>query len=195
MTSHANGLQDEAENNGNSGAAFFESVLRHGASSTAAVSHNLMKPVEAITRYKEMTRSPAGAAETVLLGHHSLQQHANGAPHNLMKLVQAITRDKAMTQSPSGAAETVLLGDHSLQQVSDLSWQADPLGGSVSSSESSRLYREEVHQLSLRRIVPVRTKDLAEYVRKLDDKTIDARRAQFRQTIGHCQSKLLGVNH
>jgi hypothetical protein len=35
MTSHANGLQDEAENNGNSGAAFFESVLRCGASSTA----------------------------------------------------------------------------------------------------------------------------------------------------------------
>jgi hypothetical protein len=194
MTSNANGLQDEAENNGNSGASFFQSVLRCGASSTAAVPHNLMKPVEAITRCKEMTRSHAGAGETVLLGDHSLQQHANGAPHNLMKRVEAITRDKAMTRSPSGHAETVLLVDHLLQQVSDLSWQADPLGGSVSSSESSRLYREEVHQMSLRRIVPVRTKDLAEYVRKLDDKTIDARRAQLRQTIEHCQSKLLGVN-
>jgi hypothetical protein len=244
MTSNANGLKDEAENNGNSGATFFQSVLRCGAPSTAAVPHNLMKPVKAITRYtemprspagaaesilfgdnflhqhanvlqaeddnngdsgaaffqsaitrdKEMKRSPAGAAETVLLGDHSLQQHANGAPHNLMKRVEAITRDKAMTRSPSGHAETVLVGDHLLQQVSDLSWQADPLGGSVSSSESSRLYREEVHQMSLRRIVPVRTKDLAEYVRKLDDKTIDARRAQLRQTIEHCQSKLLGVN-
>ena len=114
-------FQDEAQNNGNSGAAFFQSVLRCGASSTAAVPHNLMKPVEVITRHKEMTRSPAGAAETVLLGDHSLQQHANGAPHNLMKLVEAMTRDKAMTRSPSGAAETVLLGDHFLQQVSDLS--------------------------------------------------------------------------
>ena len=111
-----------------------------------------------------------------------------------MTPVKAITRDKVMTRSSAGASETVFLGDHFLQQVSDLSWQADPLGGSVSSPESSRLYREEVHQMSLRRIVPVRTKDLAEYVRKLDDKTIDARRAQLRHTIEHCQSKLLGVN-
>ncbi len=44
MTSNVNGLQDEAENNGNSGASFFQSVLRCGASSTAAVPHNLMKP-------------------------------------------------------------------------------------------------------------------------------------------------------
>ena len=55
MTSHANGLQDEAENNGNGGAAFFQSVLRCGESSTEAGPHYLMKPVKAITRHKEMT--------------------------------------------------------------------------------------------------------------------------------------------
>jgi hypothetical protein len=192
MTSHAIGLQDETENNGNSGAVFFQSVLRCGESSTETVPHNLMKPVKAITRHKEMTRSPSGVAETVLFGDYFLRKHTNDSPHSLMKVVEA-TRDKAMTRSPSGAAETVLLGDHFLQQVSDLSCQADPLGRSVSSSESRRLYREEVHQMSLRWIVPVRTKDLTEYVRKLDYKTIHVRRVQLRQTIEHCQSKLLGV--
>jgi primosomal replication protein N len=183
--------RDKAMTRSPSGAA--ESVLLGDHQHANGAPHNLMKLVEAITSDKAITRSPSGAAETVLLGDHSLHQHANGARHNLMKLVEAITSDKAITRSPSGAAETVLLGDHVLQQVSDLSWQADR--GSVGSSESIRLYREEVHQMSLRRIVPVRTKDLAEYVRKLDDKTIDARRAQLRQTIGHCQSKLLGVNY
>jgi hypothetical protein len=186
----------------------------------ASMTSHAKKTVEAITRHKEMTRSPAGAAETVLLGDHFLHQHSNGLqaeaennvaaffqsgircgasstaalPHALMKPVETITRYKDKKRSPAGSAETVLLGDHFLQQVSAMTLQADPLGGIVSSSESSRLYRDEVHQLALRLVVPVRPKDLAEYVRKLDDKTIDARRAQLRQTIEHCQTKLLGVN-
>ena len=59
MTSHANGLKAEAEN---SEASVSQSILRCGASSTAAETHDSMNPVKAITCHKKMTRSPAGAA-------------------------------------------------------------------------------------------------------------------------------------
>ena len=161
MTAHPNGVQAESENNG-SESLFCQSGLRCGASSTAAVPHNLIKPVGSITSDKARTLSPAGAAETVLV--------------------------------PSRSRERLVKTKCLQEQVSDPSWQADALGWSVATCQSSRLFGEEVHQHSLPRIVPVRAKDLANYVRKLDDKTIDARRAQIRQTILHCQSKLLGVD-
>ncbi len=157
MTTHLNDLQAESENNGSSEAVFFQSGLRCGASSstTAAVPHNLIEPVEAITSYKAKTLSPAGAAETVLVR--------------------------------SRSRERLVKNKYLQQQVSDLSWQAEAPSAdtpwradtpqwSVGTWESSCLFREEVlvHQHSLPQIVPVRAKDLANYVRKLDDKTIDA---------------------